>query len=307
MRLIKDILKEELLELESNIYNNSKSCDIQTGFTIFDNLVGGFKNGELIVMGGRPAMGTFPLMVKMAYQQAVENKKVVIYSFFEDSQYIIKLLVSIITNIDFKALMNCNVTEEEQLKVKKAFIEIHKLPIFINDNYYLDVPSPINTEAYNSIETIIADLKLLNKKEDIDMVYIDNLDFLSSSKYHVFPFREVELGIIFRQLRGLAKHINTPVYINFSLSNRVEKRGGEKRPWYHDLRNEEQIIFGEYADLLLFLWRAEYYGIVEDEDGYSLQERGDVIVASNRRGFVGDVSLKFSNKTFNFSNLLEAD
>ena len=139
------------------------------------------------------------------------------------------------------------------------------------------------------------------------MVYIDNLDFLSSSKYHVFPFREVELGIIFRQLRGLAKHINTPVYINFSLSNKVEKRGGEKRPWYHDLRNEEQIIFGEYADLLLFLWRAEYYGIVEDEDGYSLQERGDVIVASNRRGFVGDVSLKFSNKTFNFSNLLEAD
>jgi replicative DNA helicase len=57
------------------------------------------------------------------------------------------------------------------------------------------------------------------------------------------------------------------------------------------------------ADIVAFLYRAEYYGITEDQEGNPTQGKGTVIIAKHRNGATGDVNLKFVGRLAKFANV----
>ncbi len=114
--------------------------------------------------------------------------------------------------------------------------------------------------------------------------------------------REQEIASISRALKSIAKELNVPVIAVSQLSRAVETRGGDKRPQLSDLRESGSIE--QDADLVMFLYRPEYYGITEDEAGNPARGIAEVMIAKHRNGSLGSVNLKFIGK---FTKFLDAD
>jgi replicative DNA helicase len=112
--------------------------------------------------------------------------------------------------------------------------------------------------------------------------------------------REQEIASISRALKGIAKELSVPVLALSQLSRGVETRGGDKRPQLSDLRESGSIE--QDADIVMFLYRPEYYKITVDEDGMPTQGTGEVIIAKHRNGSTGSVKLKFIGKYTKFAD-----
>ena len=107
--------------------------------------------------------------------------------------------------------------------------------------------------------------------------------------------------LLFRvHLKGIAKELNVPVLALSQLSRGVETRGGDKRPQLSDLRESGSIE--QDADIVMFLYRPEYYKITVDEEGMPTQGVGEVIIAKHRNGSVGTAKLKFIGKYTKFAD-----
>jgi replicative DNA helicase len=113
--------------------------------------------------------------------------------------------------------------------------------------------------------------------------------------------REQEIASISRSLKNLAKELDVPVIALSQLSRAVETRGGEKRPQLSDLRESGSIE--QDADMVIFLYRPEYYGLTTDEAGNSIAGIGEVILAKNRSGSLDTVQLRFVGKFTKFMDL----
>jgi replicative DNA helicase len=103
--------------------------------------------------------------------------------------------------------------------------------------------------------------------------------------------RQEEISTISRSLKNLAKELDIPVIALSQLSREVEKQGTTKRPQLSHLRESGAIE--QDADMVIFLYRPEYYGLTEDEEGHSTAGVGEVIIAKNRHGGTETVKLTF--------------
>jgi replicative DNA helicase len=135
------------------------------------------------------------------------------------------------------------------------------------------------------------------------LVIIDYLQLMSGGTDNQRGNREQEVSAISRALKGLAKELNVPVIALSQLSRAVEVRGGTKRPQLSDLRESGSIE--QDADMVMFIYRPEYYQIMEDEEGQSLKGVAEIIVAKHRNGSLDTVKLKFTDKFARFTDLDE--
>lgn len=85
------------------------------------------------------------------------------------------------------------------------------------------------------------------------------------------------------------------------LSRSVETRPGSKKPILSDLRESGAIE--QDADMVLFIYRPEYYGLSEDEDHSSTKGKAVVSIAKHRNGKLGDVELRFVGQYARFEDL----
>ena len=112
--------------------------------------------------------------------------------------------------------------------------------------------------------------------------------------------REQEISAISRAIKGIAKELNVPILALSQLSRAVETRGGDKRPQLSDLRESGAIE--QDADMVMFIYRPEYYNILQDEEGNTTKGLGELIIAKNRNGSTEDVRVKFENHLAKFVN-----
>jgi replicative DNA helicase len=167
--------------------------------------------------------------------------------------------------------------------------KIHTLseaPIFIDD-----------TPALNEFE-LRAKCRRLKMNYDVQLIIIDYLQLMHAATENRHTNREQEISQISRSLKSIAKELDVPIIALSQLSRAVEVRGGLKRPQLSDLRESGAIE--QDADLVLFLWRPEYYGIDQDNEGNSLQGLAEVNVAKHRNGPTGSVMLRFINRFAKF-------
>ena len=141
----------------------------------------------------------------------------------------------------------------------------------------------------------------LKENQNVQLIIIDYLQLMSGgpdSKGN----REQEISYISRSLKGLAKELNIPIIALSQLSRSVETRAsGSKRPMLSDLRESGAIE--QDADMVMFIYRPEYYGLTEDENGNSTKGRAEVIIAKNRHGSLEDVPLRFIGQFAKFADL----
>ena len=273
---------------------------IPTGFHDLDKLTSGWQPSDLIIVAARPGMGKTAFTLSMARNMAIDyGAPVAFFSLEMSSVQLITRLISSETGLSSEKLRTGKLEkhEWEQLSIKVKDLE--KAPLYIDDTPSL------------SIFDLRAKARRLSSQYGIKMIVIDYLQLMTAGgNGKGGGNREQEISTISRNLKALAKELNVPVIALSQLSRQTERRGGSggtssHRPMLSDLRESGSIE--QDADMVMFIYRPEYYGITQDENGTSVAGVGELIIAKNRAGSLDTVQLRFIGKYTKYCDLDATD
>jgi len=292
---MRSILRTAIMELESKRGHEGTLTGVPSGFTQLDRLTSGWQKSDLVILAARPGMGKTAFVVSAMRNAAVDfNKPVAIFSLEMSAVQLVNRLISAEAELEGEKIKKGNLAEHEWQQLHHKIRKLDNAPIFIDDTPAL------------SIRELRTKCRRLKAKHGIEMIIIDYLQLMSGdSSGKGLGNREQEISAISRALKTLAKELEVPVIALSQLSRAVETRGGDKRPQLSDLRESGAIE--QDADMVIFLYRPEYYKIDQDEMGNSLKGVGEVIVAKHRNGSLDSVFLKFIGKYTKFGDLERGD
>ncbi|WP_091511265.1 replicative DNA helicase [Flexibacter flexilis] len=291
---MRSVLAEALEELKSKKDNADGLTGVPSGFTKLDRITSGWQKSDLVILAARPGMGKTAFVVSAARNAAALFKKgVAIFSLEMSAVQLVNRLISAEAELESEKIKKGNLAEHEWVQLHQRITTLAEAPIFIDD-----------TPALSVLE-LRAKCRRLKAQHDIQMIIIDYLQLMSgdNGSGKGGGNREQEIAYISRSLKNLAKELNVPVIALSQLSRAVETRGGDKRPQLSDLRESGSIE--QDADMVVFLYRPEYYGITQDESGNPVTGVGEVIIAKHRNGSLDSVYLRFEGKYTKFTDLEE--
>ena len=268
------------------IVNRSRGfsiAGIPINFYDFDALTQGLQRGNLIVLGGRPAMGKTSLALNMAKNVAqLHNLPVCVFGLEMSKEQLTYRLLSMEVGIEAGRLRTGRLQQEEWPLLGQGINTLGQLPIYIDDK-----PNSGVLEMRSLCRRLMAE-----QGKELGLVVIDYLQLMEGSS----PDNRVqEISRITRALKGMARELNVPVIALSQLSRGVESRTN-KRPMLSDLRESGSIE--QDADLVLMIYRDEYYNPETQDRGIT-----EVILTKHRNGPVGTVKLLFEPQFTRFRNL----
>lgn len=254
---------------------------VPSGFISLDRITGGWQKSDLIILAARPGMGKTAMIVSMAKNAAIEfNKPVAIFSLEMSSVQLVKRFISNETEISQDKILKGRLDNIEFIQLNERIKKLATSPLYIDDTPAL------------SIFELRAKARRLKENQKIELIVIDYLQLMSSGNDSRSGNREQEISHISRSLKGLAKELDIPIIALSQLSRQVETRASSnKRPQLSDLRESGAIE--QDADMVMFLYRPEYYGIEVDENNNSTRGIAEVIIAKNRHGALTNIWLRW--------------
>ncbi len=287
---MQNVVRQAIEEIEKASQNTDGISGIPTGFMDLDKVTAGWQRSDMIVIAARPAMGKTAFVLSMARNTAVEyNMGVAFFSLEMSSVQLVKRLISSEARIDASKLRKGDLREDEFQQLHSRISKLATAPLFIDDTPGI------------SIFDLRAKCRRLKMQHDIQLVIIDYLQLMTAGGGKGPGNREQEISSISRSIKEIAKELNVPVIALSQLSRSVEQRGGDKRPQLSDLRESGAIE--QDADIVSFIYRPEYYGFLQDEDGNSNEGVGEIIIAKHRNGDLENVRLRFIGKYARFDNI----
>lgn len=273
-----DLIEQAIKEIENAKDSSNGLRGVPSGYTELDRITQGWQKSDLIILAARPGMGKTAFALNLARNAAVDFKKpVAFFSLEMSSVQLVTRLISSETSITSGKLRAGDLTQYEWEWMHSKVSKLVEAKILIDDTPQL------------SIFDLRAKCRRLKQQYDIQMVFIDYLQ-LMTAKSDSKGNREQEISTISRSLKSLAKELEIPVFALSQLSRNVENRVGSKKPQLSDLRESGAIE--QDADMVLFIYRPEYYGL-EGEEGKDTQGLAVVNIAKHRNGKLGDINLKF--------------
>ncbi len=276
---MQSLISEAIKEIEAAKDSTDHLKGIPSGFTQLDRITLGWQKSELIIIASRPGMGKTALALSMARNAAVDfNKQVALFSLEMSSIQLVTRLISSETQLSANKLKRGTLAEHEWHQLNA------KISSLIDANLFID-----DTPALTIFE-LRAKSRRLKAQHNIELIIIDYLQLMSGTG-EAKGNREQEISNISRSLKSLAKELNVPIIALSQLSRAVETRGGTKKPILSDLRESGAIE--QDADMVLFIYRPEYYNIEEYEDGNTTTGIAEINIAKNRNGPLADIRLRF--------------
>ena len=287
---LQSVVLEAIEEIEKASQNTDGISGVPTGFFDLDKLTSGWQRSDMIVIAARPAMGKTAFVLSMARNTAVDyGKAVALFSLEMSSVQLVKRLISSEARIHAEKLRKGNLREDEFQQLHSRITKLATAPIFIDDTAGL------------SVFDLRAKCRRLKMQHNIELVIIDYLQLMSAKDGKGGGNREQEISTISRSIKEIAKELNIPIVALSQLSRSVEQRGGDKRPILSDLRESGAIE--QDADIVGFIYRPDYYGFLEDEDGNPNNGIGEIIIAKHRNGATDRVRLRFVQEYARFENI----
>lgn len=259
---------------------------IGTGFLKFDEMTGGMREGELIILAGRPAMGKTALALNMAYNVATrrENPKAVaIFSLEMSKESLLTRVLCAAASVDQQKFRSGYLNGEERRALQESLTRLVEAPLFIDDT------------AGTNLMDVHSKLRRLQAEQDLGLVVIDYLQLMQGRGR--FENRVQEISSLSRGFKLLSKELRVPFLVLSQLSRAVETRQGDHRPMLSDLRESGSIE--QDADMVAFIFREEVYR----PDKESLKGLAELILAKQRNGPTGKVKLAYLNRFTRFENL----
>ena len=283
---IDSVLVKTIQRIEDLRHKNEDVTGVPSGFPSLDRVTYGWQNTDLIILAARPGVGktAFALnLARNAVMNASKQTPVALFSLEMSAGQLVQRILSAESEIWLEKIARGKLEEHEMKQLYARGIQrLAQAPLFIDD-----------TPALNIFE-LRAKCRRLKNKHNIGLIIIDYLQLMSGTGENRNSNREQEISNISRNLKALAKELSVPIIALSQLSRAVETRSagkdGNKMPQLSDLRESGAIE--QDADMVMFLYRPEYYDITQNEMGEN--NRGETIVriAKHRNGSLETVKLK---------------
>ncbi|MBA85482.1 MAG: replicative DNA helicase [Rhodobacteraceae bacterium] len=288
---------------------------ISTGLADLDKQLGGLHPSDLLILAGRPSMGKTSLATNIAFnvakaykrglksdgtEGAVDGGVVGFFSLEMSAEQLAGRVLAEASEISSHKIRQGDMTEAEFRRFVEAAKELEACPLFIDDTPALP------------ISQLAARARRLKRTHGLDLLIIDYLQLCRGmSDNRVNEIAEISMG-----MKAIAKELNIPVIALSQLSRQVESRD-DKRPQLSDLRESGSIE--QDADVVMFVFREEYYKEREKPGEHELEKmeewiaamerlhgKAEVIVGKQRHGPIGTVELAFEAQFTRFGNLAKA-
>ncbi|MBI2686167.1 MAG: replicative DNA helicase [Acidobacteria bacterium] len=259
-----------------------------TGYTKLDEMTGGFRPGELIILAARPAMGKTALALNLGQYVAMNPaapKAVAVFSLEMSNESLLTRMICAQARVSQTKFREGYLNADERRLLQKATIDLARAPIFIDDSSNI------------TLMDIHAKLRRLAKEHELGLVIVDYLQLMSTPGRS--ENRTQEVSQLSRGLKLLSKELKCPFFVLSQLSRAPETRPGDHRPQLSDLRESGSIE--QDADMVMFVFREEYYKRFDA----NLHGKAELILAKQRNGPTGTVKLAFLHEFTKFENLLE--
>jgi replicative DNA helicase len=290
---------------------------VATGLRDLDKRMGGLQQSDLIVLAGRPGMGKTSLVTNIAFniadayqpeQQAdgsfkAKNGGVIgFFSLEMSAEQLATRIISEQAEVPSSKIRRGDLTEADFDKLVNCTQTLQRIPLFIDSTGGI------------SIAQLAARARRLKRQRGLDVIIIDYIQLMQGSSAKASQGRVQEVTEITTGLKALAKELNVPIIALSQLSRQVENRD-DKRPQLSDLRESGSIE--QDADVVIFVYREEYY-LKNQEPKLGTEEyikwegamnevrgKAEVIIAKQRHGPTGTVSLGFEGQFTRFFDLAE--
>lgn len=287
------LVKEAIKQIENSRDQEGHISGVPSGFSAIDRVTAGWQKSDLIVLAARPGMGKTAFVLTMARNIAVDFKKpVAVFSLEMVGVQLVMRLIASESELASEKLKRGQLEQYEWEQLNAKLSNLTDAPLYIDDTPAL------------SIFELRAKCRRLKAQHDIQLVIVDYLQLMSGGNDKTGN-REQEISNISRSMKSLAKELNIPIIALSQLSRAVETRGGSKKPILSDLRESGAIE--QDADMVCFIYRPEYYKIMEDEQGNSTEGLAEFIIAKHRNGAIEDLPLRFVDKFAKFMDYESVD
>lgn len=261
--------------------NTEDITGVTSGFFSLDRITYGWQDTDLIIIAARPAVGKTALALNFARNAALHPVKPVPVGFFSlemsTNQLMMRMLAAE-SELPMEFISRGKLDDRQYTTfMGRGVRKMETAPIYIDD-----------TAAINIMQ-FRAKARRMVSKYKVGLIVIDYLQLMSGNGEK--GNREQEISNISRNLKALAKELNVPIIALSQLSRQVENRTGEKKmPQLSDLRESGAIE--QDADMVMFIYRPEYYDVMNNENGESTSGETHIKIAKHRNGSLGTVQLK---------------
>lgn len=253
---------------------------LSTGYAGIDEVTCGLHPGELVVVGGRPAMGKTALVLNIAEHAALKvGKTVAIFSTDMWATQVGLRLISSVGRVENSRLRCGQLEDADWTRISGSIRQMKDAVVLVGDTPLL------------SPEALRATARGIKRKHGLGLVIIDDLQAMAWAELDASKGD----GFAVQSLKLLAKELDVPVVV-VSRLNRLPEKRQDKRPLLSDLRGSGAIE--DEADLVLLLYRDDYYDKESPDKGLA-----EVNIAKNRHGPVGRVVFRFCGRFYRFDDL----
>ena len=280
-----DIVTKKVMDkIQEAFKNGAPVTGIPTGFLDLDYKTSGMQPSDLVLIAARPSMGKTAFVLNVVETVALKKElPCMIFSLEMSKELLVNRLLSMESGIDAQKLRTGQLSAQDFEVLLQSAIRISNAKNLVID----DTPGIGMTELRS---------KCRKKKLEsgLGLIIIDYLQLMSGSGKGN-DNRQQEIAEISRNLKALAREMEAPVIALSQLSRACEARP-DHRPMLSDLRESGAIE--QDADIVMFLYRDDYY----NKDSEHPNE-AEVIIAKQRNGPIGTVTLLWKPETTKFVNL----
>ncbi|AJR12473.1 replicative DNA helicase [Mesomycoplasma dispar] len=254
---------------------------ISTGYDNLDAVTSGFQKGDLTILAARPSVGKTAFALNLAWNVCENGNSVLFFALEMSSSDLVTRLLSLISGIESSKFRTPRNLHPEDLKTIQNIIEtrIKNCKLTINDSGSINID-----DIYWQVQ------KRYRNKQRYDLIIFDYLQLINSASKNQNYNRQVEVSIISRKLKQLAREVETPIIALSQLSRNVERRE-DKTPVLSDLRESGAIE--QDADIVTFLHREDYYHKKNNQQADESVPNTKLIIAKHRNGPIGTLFFDF--------------
>lgn len=267
--------------------DKDKYKGIPSGFGMLDKYLTGLNKSDFILIGARPAMGKTSFALNLAQNISMgARKKCIVFSLEMTKSQLAERLLASQAGVESQKLKTGEMTKEEWVRLGNAAGQFNDVELYLDDTSSITVPE---------IKSRVRRMK------NVDCIIIDYLGLISSAGKK--ENRVQEVSEITRNLKMMAKDLNIPVICCAQLSRGTEGHGKNHKPQLADLRESGSIE--QDADIVLFLYREDYYrnDVDEDKQDDIDANKTELIIAKNRHGATTSIELTFDKEFTRFRSI----
>ena len=283
---MKEGMKKVYERITKNYTSNGSITGYPYGHRTIDEFTGGMQMTDLLILAAEPSQGKTAFLLDLFKNLAEENIPTGIKSLEMSSVQLVARITSQETGVVGKRILNHKLDNPEIAKIDHSFSKLENFPIYIDDTHS------------SSLSSVTSFIRFLFEKYGVRVFGVDYLQLITSPDKS--GNREEALAVITRTLKNLAKELDVFIILLSQLKRDPSQK--DHRPTLSRLRGSGQIE--EAADLVVFIYRPETYGIEYlDSDNYSYvtsENKAIIIFAKGRNIGTSEFVLSFNKSIGTF-------